>query len=132
VAAIPKDMSIAFDYLHHDLLLAKFEAYGVSARANELLRSYLSNRQQQMKLGSTTSMWKDIVKGVPQGSIVDLLFFNVSTNLAYTIMQTTIPWLTSTMNMIFQKKFRRKKAKFLLRDFPIIVQIRINPGNMFR
>ena len=80
VAAILMDLSKAFDCLPHDLLLAKFEAYGLSGRAVELLRSYLSNRQQQIKLGSTTSMWEDIVKGVPQGSILGPLFFNVFIN----------------------------------------------------
>jgi hypothetical protein len=74
------DLSKAFDCLPHDLLLAKFEAYGLSGRAVELLRSYLSNRQQQIKLGSTTSVWEDIVKGVPQGSILGPLFFNVFIN----------------------------------------------------
>ena len=74
------DLSKAFDCLPHDLLLAKFEAYGLSERAVELLRSYLGNRQQQIKIGSTKSMWEDIVKGVPQGSILGPLFFNVFIN----------------------------------------------------
>ena len=74
VAAILMDLSKAFDCLPHDLLLAKFKAYGVSGEAVELLGSYLGSRLQQIKLGSTTSMWETILKGVPQGSILGPLF----------------------------------------------------------
>ena len=80
VAAILMDLSKAFDCLPHGLLLAKLEAYGLSGRAVELLGSYLRDRQQRIKLGPHTSNWADLIKGVPQGSILGPLLFNVFLN----------------------------------------------------
>jgi ribonuclease P/MRP protein subunit RPP40 len=74
------DLSKAFDCLPHDLMLAKFKAYGLLEKAVELLKSYVENRTQRLKLGSNTSKWEDIFKGVPQGSILGPLMFNVFIN----------------------------------------------------
>ncbi|KAH3869154.1 hypothetical protein DPMN_032315 [Dreissena polymorpha] len=46
------DLSKAIDCLPHDILLHKLQAYGVSENSIKLLKSYLSNRQQQIKIGS--------------------------------------------------------------------------------
>ena len=53
VAAILMDLSKAFDCLAHDLLLLKLKAYGVSENAIKLLKSYLTNRKQCIKLGTS-------------------------------------------------------------------------------
>ena len=61
-AAILMDLSKAFDCLPHRLLVAKLKAYGLSTGAVDLLDSYLSGRKQQVRLGSNTSTWKNILK----------------------------------------------------------------------
>ena len=80
VAAVLMDLSKAFDCLHHDILLDKLSAYGMSTDSVSLLESYLSNRKQQIKINSILSSWSDIQKGVPQVSILGSLFFNVFIN----------------------------------------------------
>ena len=60
------DLSKAFDCLTHAILLDKLSAYGVSDNSVSLLKSYLSNRKQQIKVNSVLSNWADIHKGVPQ------------------------------------------------------------------
>ena len=62
VAAILIDLSKAFDCLPHNLLKAKLKAYGLSAGAEDLLDSYLTNRQQRVKLGHSTSKWETLLK----------------------------------------------------------------------
>jgi hypothetical protein len=52
VSAVLMDLSKAFDCLPHNILLDKLSAYGVSSQSVSLLKSYLSNRKQQIKLNS--------------------------------------------------------------------------------
>ena len=46
------DLSKAFDCLPHDILLCKLSAYGLADGAVQLMKSYLSNRKQRIKIGA--------------------------------------------------------------------------------
>ena len=71
------DLSKAFDCILHDLFIAKCHAYGVDQNSLQYLHDYLSNRKQRVRINSDFSTWKDITYGVPQGSILGPLFFNI-------------------------------------------------------
>ena len=78
--AILMDLSKAFDTLNHALLIAKLHAYGFSKSALVLSKSYLSNRWQRTKINYSYSSWIELLLGVPQGSVLAPLFFNIYLN----------------------------------------------------
>ena len=62
------------------MLIAKLQAYGFSKIALNLINDYLSNRFQRTKIGEKFSTWLELIYGVPQGSILGAVFFNVYIN----------------------------------------------------
>lgn len=80
VLGIYVDFSKAFDCIHHCTLLKKLEIYGIRGHFLQLIQSYLSHRQQFVKIESYQSDLKSIIRGVPQGSILGPLLFNIYIN----------------------------------------------------
>ena len=74
------DLSKAFDSLRHDILLQKLSHYGITKKAKLLLESYLKNRKQFVQIGDVRSTMKQVLTGVPQGSIIGPLLFNIFIN----------------------------------------------------
>ena len=70
------DFSRAFDCLHHELLIANLNAYGLDIKSVKLFQQYLSNGKQRVKVGNAYSSWKEILYGIAQGSIFGPLIFN--------------------------------------------------------
>ena len=98
------DLSKACDSVPHDLLVAKFEAYGIDKNRLNLIHSYLTNCKQRTKISSSYSDWYDLVKSVLQSSITDQLLFNLFINDLFLFSERTNIWSFDGDNTIYSCK----------------------------
>ena len=83
------DLSKAFECVNHDLLIARLDAYDFDRNALKLIHSYLSDRKHRTKIYNSFSNWAEIRCGVPQGSILGPLLFNIYMNDIFLFLPKT-------------------------------------------
>ena len=76
IRAVLMDLSKAFDCIPHDLVIAKLVAYGFDKKMICYIYSYLKSRKQCVSVNNINSNFKEILSGVPQGSVVGPILFN--------------------------------------------------------
>ena len=73
--ALLRDISKSFDCVPHDHLIIKLNAHGFSIDSLRLTEDYLSDRKQRRNI--VYSSREEMFFGVPQGSILRTLLFNI-------------------------------------------------------
>ncbi len=72
------DLSAVFDTIDHDILLKRLEKRcGIKGIALKFIKSYLSERKQKVVIGDKESNTKDVKYGVPQGSVLGPILFQI-------------------------------------------------------
>ena len=74
------DLSEAFDFVDHNILIDKLNLYGIKNNSLKWFLSYLSNRKQFKQSGAIKTSSLDIICGVPLGSILRPLLFKIYLN----------------------------------------------------
>ena len=79
-ALVLLDLSAVFDIIDHNILLGYLKSwFGLGGTVLKWFASYLSDRCQTIKIGSTLSELSKLIDGVPQGSVLGPLLFSLYT-----------------------------------------------------
>ena len=71
------DLSAAYDTVNHRCLLSKILAITRDISLTELIKSMLENRMFYVEMGGKRSRWRRLKNGLPQGSVLAPLLFNI-------------------------------------------------------
>ena len=110
------DISKAFYRIWHEGMLFKLQSYGVTGPLLSLLKYFLSDRLQRVVLNWQTSAWMQVLAAVPQGSILEPLFFLIFINDLPDSLESMVKIFVDDTSLISLARDQRKSSDNLNRD----------------
>ena len=104
------DLRKAFDTINHTILIKKLEKYGIRGLPLQLLASYLTDRQQYTIVNQYKSKSRDVIFGIPQGSTLGPLLFNIYINDLPLASNSTIHLFADDTNLTLSQARSQKFA----------------------
>jgi len=102
------DIKKAFDFVSHIKLINKLQHYGICGLANNLIYSYLCNRQKCVSINTVNSNLDYVTYGVPHGSILGPLLFLIYINDLPYCLQTIPKFFADDTALLISENILKK------------------------
>ena len=114
------DLRKAYDTINHTILIKKLEKYGIRGLPLQLLASYLTDRQQYTIVNQYKSKSRDVICGIPQGSTLGPLLFNIYINDLPLASNSTIHLFADDINVSNWFKGNKLAINFNKTEFMVV------------
>ena len=104
VAAIFLDIRKAFDFVDHNIFLAKLDNIGIRGTTNDFFANFLKDRQQTVRIGEEYSDKKNVNYGVLQGSVLGPIFFIIYINDRINLFRNDVVAFADDSTIICKEK----------------------------